>query len=535
MDLSASIEKALARRSFAKFIRWMQPEYEFTPCHTAMVRHIQRLIDGDLKRGAIAAAPQHGKSTLINIYLPAFLFGTNPRVRMIAVSYGAELSEIFGRRLRNVMNDPRYVELFPQTKISQDSNAAYRFETTLGGEYSCVGKGGAVSGKSADWLLVDDLVRDSREAASESINKGDIEWLDSTLLTRLSPRGRIVHIGTRWTETDCAAWLIKQRGFDVLTLPAIAGTNDPAGRKLGEAFWPSHYPIEWLEAKRAENPRVFCAMYMGRPGDAQGDIFKRQWFKTYIPSAADHYSKIITSWDTAYGKNSNSGDFSVGITIGQKKNGFDILGLVRGRWPFAELKAKIASEADFWHPDEILIEDQGSGTVAIQALTEDTPYPIIPIKADKSKELRAQSVSPLFESGRVFFPENADWVEGLQEELVSFPYQCEHDDRVDSLVQGLIRLRGAVGIYGVLDYNAGIKAGTIREAIPFPAQPVPVQSVQSQPVRSGDGCPKCGATDCQSRIGGVGIRCGQCGTQYNNNARISRVMRDGSTGRVVRM
>src|SRR5262249_25602385 len=155
---------------------------------------------------AIITPPRHGKSTLGNVLLPAYALGRDPRETIITVSYGSDLAETFGRRVKNILADPAFHELFPTCQLSPESTAASHFELTAGGEYTAVGRGGPVTGRGASLLILDDLIKDAQEANSETTCRTVIEWLESVAFTRLTPKGRVLAIATRWSERDPMGW-----------------------------------------------------------------------------------------------------------------------------------------------------------------------------------------------------------------------------------------------------------------------------------------------------------------------------------------
>jgi predicted phage terminase large subunit-like protein len=205
----------------------------------------------------------------------------------------------------------------------------------------------------------------------------------------------------------------------VLHLPALAeSVADPLGREIGEALWPSHYPVEALEAIRADvGGRVFQTLYQGNVSASQGTIFKRDWFRHYQQSP-ESFSRIIQSWDTAF-KTGATNDYSVCATFGETQNGFYLLALYRAKVEFPELKRQVAQQANLWRPSEIYVEDKASGQSLIQELKLATTYPVIPVKIDRDKETRASAVTGYFESGRVLFPEGTAWLADVEDELAS--------------------------------------------------------------------------------------------------------------------
>jgi predicted phage terminase large subunit-like protein len=479
-----------------------------------MIAIVEALLRGSILRLALVLPPRHGKTELANILAPAFALGRNPREQIISASYGSELSEVWGRRTRNLLADPAYGAIFPQTKLSADSAAINRFETSLGGSYLACGRGGPITGRGASLLVLDDLIKDYQEGNSETICRSTIDWIQSTALTRLAPGARILAAGTRWSAKDPLAWLIEQPGWVVLHLPAIStGKDDPLGRSAGEALWPSRYPIGLLEEIRRDiGSRNFQTLYQGDVTAAQGAIFKRDWFRTYTV-LPEKFIRIIQSWDCGF-KTGHLNDYSVGITLGETSNGFYLLNLVRGKWEFPELLRVVKVQAEEWQPHEVLIEDRASGQSLVQELKNSTSFPVIPIKADRDKESRASAVTSYFESGRVFFPENAPWVADLQDELCAFPNGL-HDDQTDALCQALNRLRGSADDLGLVSLFKGIASGIVKLVSPSKPNPAPVlaPTTAAQPGLCTSYTSTC-SNPLPVIVAGGQARCASCGAQF---------------------
>jgi predicted phage terminase large subunit-like protein len=521
MSVSPNILRlSLTRRSLSRFARAMMPAFEVAPCHKLTIEYLEQLLTGKIKKLAIIEPPRHGKTTIGNVMAPAFALGRNPTETIITVSYGSELSETWGRRVRNLLSDPVFQELFPDCKMSADSAAAYRFTTTAGGEYSAVGRGGPVTGRGASLLVLDDLIKDSSEANSDTVCRGIVEWLQNVAFTRLTPNGRVLAIATRWSERDPMGWILQQNGWTVLHLPAFAESKaDPLGREIGEALWPSHYPVEALEQIRADvGGRVFQTLYQGNVSASQGTIFNRDWFQHY-QQRPESFSRIIQSWDTAF-KTGATNDYSVCATFGESQSGFYLLSLYRAKCEFPELKRQVGLQADFWRPSEILVEDKASGQSLIQELKLSTNYPVIPVLIDRDKETRASAVTGYFESGRVLFPADAPWLADLEDELASFPGGL-HDDCVDAITQALNRLRDAGGVLGLVAYFQDMFAGKRKVPRSFEeakiSKPVDTRNEEftkwlgSTRNKEGPPCPACGKT-CTAFLGGPPrLHCNDCG------------------------
>jgi predicted phage terminase large subunit-like protein len=458
---------ATAASSLECFGYAIMPGFECAPHHALIIEKIEMLLRGKIRKLAIICPPRHGKSTIASILLPPYFLGRNPGSSIITASYGAELSENWGRRVRNFVSSPLYNSIFPNCRLSPDSQAMNHFNTTVGGTYIAVGRGGAMTGFGAHLLVLDDLIKDAEEARSEIICKSVVDWLQAVALTRLTCDGKVVAISTRWSERDPLGWLLReQSGWHVLHLPAVSeGGADPLGRPLGAPLWESQFPLPALQSIRtAVGNQVWQCLYQGNPTAALGSVFKREWFRRYQQLPAS-FSKIIQSWDTAF-KTGAANDYSVCTTWGVTDAAFYLLSLWRDKVEFPDLKKQVAIQAEQWRPHAVLLEDAASGQSLLQELKTATTFPVLAIKVDKDKETRASAVTAFFEAGKVQFPEGAPWLADLEDELAGFP-GAVHDDIVDSVSQALNYLRGTSGMHGFIEYLKKLAAGLL----PFPDEP----------------------------------------------------------------
>jgi predicted phage terminase large subunit-like protein len=530
-NISPDAILATARTSLECFGLALQPGFE-SPAHIKlMVEKIEELLVGRrFQKLAIITPPRHGKSLLSSVLLPAYFLGRNPAKNVICASYGAELSEGWGRRVRNIVGSPLFSSIFPACSLSADSAAMNHFSTVAGGEAVFTGRGGPLTGRGADLLVLDDLLKDQEEARSEIVCKAIIDWLQSTAFTRLAPKAKVLAISTRWSERDPMGWLLQQNGWHVLHLPAVSERgDDPLRRPIGAALWESRFPLHVLqEIRTAVGPAVWQTLYQGNPVAALGSVFKREWFHHYtqVPSS---FKKIVQSWDTAF-KAGTSNDFSVCTTWGTTPTGIYLLSMWRGRVEFPELKRQFAIQAEQWRPNEILIEDKASGQSLFQELKTATRFPVIAVKADSDKVTRASAVTGSFEAGKILFPDGAVWLPDLEDELAGFPGAL-HDDIVDSVTQAVNRLRDGRGVLGLVawvrdrgaSFLAGITSAVTAERKAWetitskPATPAQSQYKQARPPLTFEPptpppCPECKAT-IVARCSGM-LRCNACGAQW---------------------
>jgi len=442
LPASADDVLTLARSDLAVYSVANYRSYELPPFLDLIIRKLEAVEGGEIRRLILSLPPRHGKSLIASTYFPAWFLGRHPDRYVIATSYGQELADDFGRRVRNTIASPLHRAIFPASRMSDDSQAAHRLNMTAGGAYFAIGRGAAITGRGAHLLLIDDPIKDVEEANSPTIRRSVQQWFSSVAFTRLMPGAAIVVIATRWHEDDMIGWLLRDHsadGWQEIRLPAIAEVNDPIGRAEGEALWPERYPIEALKSIRRQlGSAQFASLYQQRPAPIEGNIFRREWWRRYsTPPTA--LSRVVLSLDTAF-KAGTSNDFTAAVVIGEASDGYYILHAWRGRIEFPELKRKAIEFAETWKANAVLIEDKASGQSLIQALRDST-LPIIPVKVDSDKVTRATAITGLVESGRVLLPTSAGWLADFEDELATFP-GAAHDDQTDAFVQGLNYLRG---------------------------------------------------------------------------------------------
>lgn len=434
----AVIRRALARKNLADYATLMYPTYK-TPPHIMLIANaLERVERGECKRLMIFTAPRHGKSMLTSEFFPAWFLGRNPQKYLIHTSYSQDLVDDFGRKIRNQLQDPMFKGIFPDCVLASDSASISKFNTTKSGVYYGAGVGGAITGRGAHIMLIDDPLKGREEADSEVIRAKLKNWYRSVAYTRLMPEGAVVIIQTRWHQEDLAGWQLKDHadeGWEVIELPAEAKYDDVLGRKPGEPLWPESYPAESLaKIKKQLGAREWSALYQQEPLPDDGAIFNIEWFNRYedLPGSPDF---VIHSWDTA-AKDSDIHDPS-SCTVWNVYGGKAYLvDRVNIRVQFPDLVRAVQNLARRDKPNWVLIEDKSSGQQLLQTLRVETQLPCIGIVPKDSKVIRAQGVTGFIEAGRVYLPASAPWIPDYLAQLANFP-QSRHDDDVDSTTQAL--------------------------------------------------------------------------------------------------
>ena len=435
------------RHSFIFFVSQMWDVFISGKHHQIMADAFERVAKGELKRLIINMPPRHTKSEFASFLLPAWFLGLYPEKKIIQTAHTAELSVGFGRKVRNLVQSPQYEKVFP-TKLSTDSKAAGRWNTNKGGEYFAIGVGGAVTGKGADLLIIDDP-HSEQEAKQNNpaVYDGVYEWYTSGPRQRLQPGGAIIIVMTRWAKKDLTGQIIKNSekdgvdGWEVIEFPAILPSGTP--------LWPGFWKKEELEAIKAEIPTSkWNAQYQQNPTSEEGAILKREYWRIWPENRPPSCDFIIQSWDTAFEKN-NRADYSA-LTIwgvfqhpdekGNYKTNIIVLDSFKARMEFPELKSTALRYYKDWNPDLVLIEKKAAGAPLIYELKRmGVPIQEYTPSKGSDKIARVNAASPLFEAGIVWCPDTR-WADELMEECAAFP-NGDNDDLVDSTSQALLRFR----------------------------------------------------------------------------------------------
>jgi len=443
-------KRRLAQTKFMVFVKETWPTFIGGAHHAKMAAAFERVADGTCKRLIIAMPPRHTKSEFCSYLLPAWFLGKFPQKKIIQCSHTAELAVGFGRKVRNLVDQEVYHDIFPGVELQADSKAAGRWSTNKAGEYFAIGKGGAVTGKGADLLVIDDIHSEQEAALAEvnpDIYDSAYEWYTSGPRQRLQPGGAIIIVMTRWSKRDLVARVLKsaaQRGgeeWEVIEFPALL----PSGKPL----WPEFWPLTELQALKEELPSSkWMAQYQQQPTSETTALIKREWWQRWEKDEPPHCDFVLSSWDTAFEK-SQRADYSALTTWGvfYKENADGVpqaniilLNAYRERMEFPRLKTVAMQQYTDWEPDSIIIEKKASGAPLIYELRAmGIPVQEFTPTRGNDKITRLNAIADIFASGRVWAP-NTHWAEEVIEEVASFP-NSEHDDYTDSVSLAMRRFR----------------------------------------------------------------------------------------------
>jgi predicted phage terminase large subunit-like protein len=480
------IQRELARRTLLGFTRLTFKKFIESWHHTILSYYLTKFALGEIPRLMLFMPPRHGKTEFSSRRMPAFILGKNPDARIIGTSYGADLAGSNSKDVQQIIASPEYQGVFPNTKVGGKKETEHLF-TILNhdGYYRAAGIGGGIGGYGASFGLIDDPIKDAKEAESKVYRDGIWEWYLGTFYPRLEDPGHILLTTTRWNEDDLAGRLLREMKENaeadqwvVVNLPAIyevamneAGKivnhvltegnhvlqpglfvdkhtgisfkanielQDP--REPGEALWPSRFPIERLQKIRGVlHSYWFSALFQGMPQPAGGVIFKREWFKFIaqqnLPTSNLTWCRY---WDSA--GTEGAGDYTVGALLAyhEPTKTVFIVNVVRGQWSTGTVDDMIKQTAKLdGYKVRIREEREGgsSGLAVINARRKELiGYDYNGKLKTGKKETEWKPLAGYIEGGNVFLvqaPWNADFID----ELVHVP-TGDHDDQADAASGG---------------------------------------------------------------------------------------------------
>ena len=442
-QLDRKQRQAVVKEDFLAFVKYMWPAFIEGSHHKIVAEKFNKLREGKINRLIVNMPPRHTKSEFASYLLPAWMIGNQPDLKIIQATHTAELAVRFGRKAKHLMDSENYKEIFP-TRLMEDSKAAGRWETDQGGEYFAVGVEGAVTGRGADLLIIDDPHSEQDSMNPKALEKA-YEWYTSGPRQRLQPGGKIILVMTRWNVKDLTGILLAAQGeprtdqWEVVEFPAIL----PSGKPM----WPQYWDIDQLLGVKASVALgKWNAQYMQNPTSEEGALIKREWWKKWPHPKMPPLKHVIQSYDTAYLKKETA-DFSAITTWGvfsQNEDLPDQLILVdayKARAEFPDLRRKALELYKYWEPETVLIEAKAAGLPLTFEL-RNMGIPVVNFTPSKGndKHSRVNSVAPMFESGKIWAPTEMDFAQEVIEECAAFPYG-DHDDLVDSTTQALMRFR----------------------------------------------------------------------------------------------
>lgn len=415
--------------------------------------------EGREKRLGVFMSPQEGKSTTVSYWFPLWLLTcVNPNLRILIISYSDEMARRWGGEIKDALErwsgDEGAVDL--GLRLRKDSRAAGRWNIAgHRGSVYCAGIAGSITGKAADVILVDDPLKNMNDAQSEKVRDRAMSVYRSALVPRLgAPSSRMAWIQTCWHEAEPIRQILANEGdrkdggrWRVISIPAVANSaDDPLGRAVGEGMVSARGARDWNLVRKTVGEYVFSALYQQRPSPAEGNLFKRIWWRYWTPASQTGTSPMLDLAGKIYAladcwrfatvdlanSTRTSADWTV-ISAWARTISGDLVLLDRQRAQIgsAEHFTNARPLVERWKLDTLFVEESQFGTTLVREATTGG-VPIAPLKAETDKLTRALPASAWCSNGRVWLPAGADWIKSWVDEHAGFP-NAAHDDQVDTL------------------------------------------------------------------------------------------------------
>lgn len=475
-------QRELCKRKLLPFTKRFNPRYTAGWVHEDIAHRLEQfsadVIAGKSPRLMLLVPPRHGKSELASRNFPAWHLGHAPDHEIIACSYNLSLAMTFSKAVKQIINDPFYETVFPETRVdpNNSSNEEWGVEGKRG-IYFSAGVAGGATGRGAHVLIIDDPVKNSEEAESSTVLDGIWNWYGSTAYTRLAPGGGVLIIQTWWADGDLAGRIQQMMAedpdferFEIIRYPAIAEEyeyRNPATYELvrsptplaksevkaqnlehlrdpGDALHPERYSTQALfRIKKTLPERYWNALYQQNPIPDEGAYFRKDYLRTMeAPDKSECY--VYQAWDFAISEKQIN-DYTVGTTgLHDSNDLIHIVDMVRMRSGDSQaiVDAMVAQGLKWRNKSTnitIGVEDgqiwRTLSTLFFRECKKKQFYPnVVVLKPVTDKQVRARPLQGRMQQGTVIFPpeDKAPWMAEAKRELLRFPVAA-HDDIVDSL------------------------------------------------------------------------------------------------------
>lgn len=450
------------------------------PVERAPARSIQVARDDGLYLAGRRLVPTHNTELLSRRGM-AWVAGRNPFNSYIFGTYNQEFADDGGRAVRDIIASPGFSQVFPEVSLKKNSAASDRMQVevngTTGGSLFFVGRGGSVTGRGGNGIIIDDPIKNSEEADSANIREQLWTWFQNDILSRLmDDQGWVVVIQTRWHEDDLIGRLtdpknpnfneVEAKLWRRITIPALAEQDDVLGRAPGEALWPERFGVDYLESFKRRNPRGFNALYQQRPTPEDGDFIKAEYIREYLPHEVPTKDKlrVYMASDHAVAQKQHNDRTCILVAGVDTNDNIWILDCYWKRATTDTVVEKLIDMVEKWDPLRWWAEDdhitKSIGPFLKKRMRERRVYmPHSKVNAYADKRKKAQAIQGRMSMGMVYFPKQAPWYQDARDEMLKFPFGT-FDDFMDAL-STLGRGMGVmVGAAKPVETNTGPRVGS---------------------------------------------------------------------------
>lgn len=452
-----------ALKYFATFVH----EYKLEWFHKMVYDYLDLWIKNDIKKLAIFMPPQHAKSTMSSITAPAKILGENPKAKVVVASYSDSLASRFNRACQDIIETPEYASIYPGTilpakgiEITNELRNNKYFEIVKEkGFFKAVSIGGALTGDPIDYGIIDDPIKDRKQANSVSYRENLWNWYNDVFKTRLHNDSSQLMLFTRWHEDDLAGRLFnpKNEHYDekeasewtIICLQALKEDKMPIigaldfddPRELGEALWPEKHSKEKFIDRKRTNPTSFASLDQQRPAPMEGNKIKREWFNIINQSELPFnmgtrgIDFFIDGAFTDKTENDESAQLSCTFFKGNLYI-YNCHGVRKELNEYLKYIVPWLKSAGYTGKSTVNIEMKASG-YGFYSMLRSAEYGNHNCLKINSKVVaygkmeRVENIQPTLASGKVYLVKGS-WIQEFLNQCASFPNDT-HDDMVDTL------------------------------------------------------------------------------------------------------
>lgn len=486
-SLKKNLKLQICRDNLIDFAKAINPSFVAYKHSIYIAKKIEQWIKGELPSGKknimLFVPPQHGKSELFSRIAIPYLFGLNPNANVIFATYSDEFARKFNREIQKNIDNDEYKKIFTETflnskNVVSNSKGKYvrnakRFEIVgKKGSLLVVGVGAGATGNPADFVFIDDYIKDAVQAYSDTFHNSAWEWYTNVLETRLRNHSKIGMAFTRWSEKDIAAKILEidSQNWEVVTLPGIREdmSNPDDWREIGEALFPEWHSVEKMLGLKKKNPATFSALYQQRPSPIGGGNYKFEWFRKINLSELQNNLAFrscpkIAYIDGAEGKSANADYTAIACCYflpvtrynevsHRNETSYEIYirNISRCKLDTANAPAFIHATMEKYLPKAPLkIEAKSAGISYIESMKTNYAYKTFAyeypqnskIKQTTPKDTRIMNAMPYVFQGNVFLvhddlQNDNSWFADFENEVNSFP-KGKHDDQLDCVTNAI--------------------------------------------------------------------------------------------------
>lgn len=448
--------------------------------HKSIIKVFEDIEAGKHRKVILCMPPRHGKTEIASRNFPAWFVGRDPYRHVMVASYNQPFVEEHGKAVREIMQSSTFREVFPDCQLRSGSQATDRLQTEAGGVLAFVGRGGSITGRGAHLFIIDDPLKNSKEADSQLIRDECWTWFNNDVMSRMmTDEAAIVIISTRWHEDDIVGRLTDPMNpnynaeeaveWRIINIRALAEDDDVMGRPLGAALWPSRFGVKWLLGQKRRDARGFTALYQQRPTPEDGDFFQSSMIKDYLPHEKPDKAnlRIYAASDHAVGQKQVN-DRTCMVVVGVDLEG--VIWLLDIVWERLDTKKAVDEMMRLmkkWRPSVWWSEkdhiSKSLGPFLKKRMREEHVFihvqEITSHRSDKTQ--KARSIQGRMSMGMVRLPKQHPLYMQMVDELLKFPHG-RFDDFVDVISVIGRGLNKMFGPSKEQPKQSEVKVGTLR-------------------------------------------------------------------------